>query len=119
MLLAATPLSVDAFKFGTFVVLVTVNGAVPIATVEIRVGALTASVEVIVAAVVTPSSRCAFAALACRPEPCRNCPLVNAAAEVTHVAQAIVPVCVIVPPVIGAVVAMLVTVPLPPADPPL
>lgn len=34
-----------------------------------------------------------------------------------HVGQAIVPVVVIVPPVIGAVVAMLVTVPLPPPLP--
>jgi hypothetical protein len=33
---------------------------------------------------------------------------------VTHVAHAIVPVAVMVPPVIGEVVAMLVTVPLPP-----
>ncbi len=35
-----------------------------------------------------------------------------------HVAQAIVPVVVIVPPVIGLVVAMLVTVPAPPGAPP-
>jgi len=41
--------------------------------------------------------------------------LVRDAALVTHVAQAIVPVDVIVPPVIGEVVAMLVTVPLPAA----
>jgi hypothetical protein len=34
-----------------------------------------------------------------------------------HVAQAIVPVVVMGPPVIGPVVAMLVTVPLPPPEP--
>jgi hypothetical protein len=34
----------------------------------------------------------------------------------THVGQAIVPVVVIVPPVMGIVVAMLVTVPLPPPE---
>jgi hypothetical protein len=43
--------------------------------------------------------------------------LVKDAAEVTHVAQAIVPVAVIVPPVMGEVVAMLVTVPVGTAPP--
>jgi hypothetical protein len=39
--------------------------------------------------------------------------LIRDAAEVSQVGQAIVPVVVIVPPVIGEVVAMLVTVPVP------
>jgi hypothetical protein len=48
---------------------------------------------------------------ACEPAPIISEFAVNAAALVTHVAQAMVPVDVIVPPVIGLVVAMLVTVP--------
>jgi hypothetical protein len=52
---------------------------------------------------------------ACNPAPVMIYVLVRDAALVTHVAQAIVPVKVIVPPVIGEVVAMLVTVPLPAA----
>ena len=50
----------------------------------------------------------------CDPAPVTMAVDVKLAAEVTHVAQAMVPVLVIVPPVIGLVVAMLVTVPLPP-----
>ena len=48
---------------------------------------------------------------ACNPPPITTALLVSAAALVTHVGQAIVPVDVIVPPVIGEVVAILVTVP--------
>ena len=51
------------------------------------------------------------------PPPVTMLVLTRAAAEVTQVAQAIVPVVVIVPPVIGEVVAMLVTVPVPGAPP--
>jgi hypothetical protein len=47
------------------------------------------------------------------PAPVIRAVLVREAAEVTQVAQAIVPVVVIVPPVMGLVVAMLVTVPEP------
>jgi len=55
-------------------------------------------------------------------EPCEPAPVIRAvevseAALVTQVAQAIVPVVVIVPPVMGEVVAMLVTVPVPPPAP--
>ena len=48
------------------------------------------------------------------PPPMTTALLVNDAADVTHVAHAIVPVAVIVPPVIGEVVPTLVTVPPPP-----
>ena len=47
----------------------------------------------------------------CEPAPVIIAVLVSEAAEVTHVAQAIVPVVVIVPPVIGEVVAIDVTPP--------
>ena len=49
----------------------------------------------------------------CNPAPVTKAVDVKLAADVTQVAQAIVPVLVIVPPVIGDVVATLVTVPLP------
>jgi len=48
---------------------------------------------------------------ACDPAPVINAPLVRLAALVTHVGQAIVPVVVTGPPVMGPVVAMFVTVP--------
>jgi hypothetical protein len=51
--------------------------------------------------------------LACKPAPVISALFVSDATLVTQVAQAIVPVEVIVPPVIGEVVAMLVTVPFP------
>lgn len=54
---------------------------------------------------------------ACEPAPATSWPEVREAAEVTQVAQAIVPVPVIVPPVIGEVVATEVTVPLAAAPP--
>ena len=47
---------------------------------------------------------------ACRPPPMTTAFEVSAAAEVTQVAQAMVPVVVMVPPVIGEVVAMDETV---------
>src|ERR1035438_8854238 len=49
--------------------------------------------------------------VACNPPPRTTALLVSAAALVTQVAQAMVPVVVNVPPVIGAVVATLVNVP--------
>ena len=49
----------------------------------------------------------------CEPEPTTTALAVNEADEVTQVAQAMVPVVVMVPPVMGLVVAMLVTVPVP------
>src|SRR5690348_12600957 len=53
----------------------------------------------------------AIVALAWEPLPITTALLVKAAALVTHVGQEIVPAEVIVPPEMGAVVAMLVTVP--------
>ena len=53
-------------------------------------------------------------AIAVPPAPNSNCPLVRDDALVVQVGQAIVPVVVIGPPVIGPVVAMFVTVPVPP-----
>src|SRR3954463_4171159 len=50
----------------------------------------------------------------CDPEPKINCPLVSDAALVTQVGQAIAPAVVMVPPVIGPVVATAVTEPPPP-----
>jgi hypothetical protein len=60
--------------------------------------------------VVRPVETC----VACPPAPNTIALLVNAAAFVVQVAHAIVPVVVNVPPVIGDVVATLVTVPVPP-----
>ena len=57
-------------------------------------------------------TNCVLVALACVPAvPSTTPPVASEAAEVTHVAQAMVPELVIGPPVMGAVVAMLVTVP--------
>ena len=52
----STPSNVSAFKFVTFVVLATVNGAVPVATVEMNVFADTVPLTVTLAAVNWPLS---------------------------------------------------------------
>jgi hypothetical protein len=84
---------------------------VPLAIVAV----IPPAAERLAASAVTTPVPVGVAAIACRPEPTNTEPLVNAAAEVVQVAQARVPVAVMVPPVIGAVVATLVTPP-PPAD---